>query len=197
MVSSLGWTDEYRVPLCRAFLEVSGDPVMATGRSNDELWAAVHKKWTDLMAEKGPLRIKRHVSALEKQFKNIRKGVSTFTSHYLAVKNMQTTGKLSEEDIISGPSHGTAHWTSLRPFAKNGSRTSAKARRQSGRPSSRIASGWHAGACCARRISSAAQPTQRKTRAWTRMTRRTRTPTAAVQAAPVRATGATSADEWQ
>jgi len=90
------------VPLSRAFLEVSGAPVMATGRSKDELWAAVHKTWTDLMAEKGPLRVKRNVSALEKQFKKIRKGVSTFTSHYLAVKNMQTTGNLLEEDIISG-----------------------------------------------------------------------------------------------
>jgi len=28
--------------------------------------------------------------------------VSTFSSHYLAVKNMQTTGDLSEEIIISG-----------------------------------------------------------------------------------------------
>jgi len=44
MGSSLGWTDEDRVPLCRAFLEVSGDPVMATGRSKDELWAAVHQR---------------------------------------------------------------------------------------------------------------------------------------------------------
>jgi len=42
------------------------------------------------------------VSALEKQFKKIRKGVSSFTSHYLAVKNMQTNGILTEEDIISG-----------------------------------------------------------------------------------------------
>ena len=102
MGSSLGWTDEDRVPLCRAFLEVSGDPVMATGRSKDELWAAVHKRWTELMTEQGTLRVKRNVSALEKQFKKIRKGVSTFTSHYLAVKNMQTTGNLAEEDIISG-----------------------------------------------------------------------------------------------
>jgi len=65
------------VPLCRAFVEVNGDPVMATGRSKDELWAAVQKNWTDLMAKKGHLRVKRNVSALEKQFKNIRKGVST------------------------------------------------------------------------------------------------------------------------
>jgi len=56
----------------------------------------------EVMTEKGPLRAKRNVSALEKQFKNIRKGLSTFTSHYLAVKNIQTTGSLSEEDIISG-----------------------------------------------------------------------------------------------
>ena len=102
MGSSLGWTDEDRVPLCRAYLEVSEDPVSATGRSKDQLWAAVHEKWTDLMTKKGPLRVKRNVSALEKQFKKIRKGVSSFTSHYLAVKNMQTTGNLTEEDIISG-----------------------------------------------------------------------------------------------
>jgi len=102
MGSGLGWTDEDRVPLCRAYLEVSGDPVTATGRSKDELWAAVHKTWVDLMTEKGSLRVKRNVSALEKQFKQIRKGVSTCTSHYLAVKNMRTTGILSEEDTISG-----------------------------------------------------------------------------------------------
>jgi len=102
MSSSLGWTDEDRVTLCRAYLEVSGDPVTATGRSKDELWAAVHKKWTVLMTEKGPLRVKRNVSALEKQFKKIRKEVSTITSHYLSVKNMQTTGNLSEEDNFSG-----------------------------------------------------------------------------------------------
>jgi len=102
MGSSLGWTDEDRVPLCRAYLEVSEDPVTATGRSKDQLWAAVHEKWTDLMTKKGPLRVKRNVSALEKQFKKIPKGVSSFTSHYLAVKNMQTTGNLTEEDIISG-----------------------------------------------------------------------------------------------
>ena len=100
--SSLGWTDEDRVPLCRAYLEVSEDPVTATGRSRDQLWAAVHEKWTDLMNKKGPLRVKVNVSAVEKQFKKIRKGVSTYSSHYLAVKNMQTTGNLTEEDIISG-----------------------------------------------------------------------------------------------
>jgi len=101
MGSSLGWTDEDRVTLCRAYLEVSEDPVTATSRSMDQLWAAVHENWTDLMEKKGPLRVKRNVSAVEKQFKKIRRGVSSFASHYLAVKNMQTTGNLTEEDIIS------------------------------------------------------------------------------------------------
>jgi len=54
------------------------------------------------MTEQGTLRVKRNLTALEKQFKKIREGVSTFTSHYLAVKNMQTTGSLVEVDIISG-----------------------------------------------------------------------------------------------
>jgi len=85
-----------------AYLKVSGDPVMATGRSKDELWAAVHKKWTELMTEKVLLRVERNVSVLEKQFKKIRKGVSTCTSRYLAVKNMQISGNFSKEDIISG-----------------------------------------------------------------------------------------------
>jgi len=102
MGSSLGWTDQDRVPLCRAYLEVSEDPVTATGRSKDQMLAAVHEKWTDLMTKKGPLRLKRNVSTLEKQFKKIRKGVCSFISHYLAVKNTQTTGNLMEEDIISG-----------------------------------------------------------------------------------------------
>jgi len=47
------------------------------------------------------MRVDRLPSALEKQFKRIRTGMSTFTSHYLAVKAMPTTGNLSEEDIIS------------------------------------------------------------------------------------------------
>jgi len=87
--SSLGWTDKDRVPLCREYLDVSEDPVTATSRSKDQLWAAVQEKWTDLMTKKGTIRVNRNVSALEKQFKKIRKGLSTFTSHFLAVKNMQ------------------------------------------------------------------------------------------------------------
>jgi len=54
------------------------------------------------MTGQGTLRVKRNLTALEKQFKKIREGVSTCTSHYLAVKSMQTTGSLVEEDIISG-----------------------------------------------------------------------------------------------
>jgi len=102
MGSSLGWTDEDRVPLCEAYLEVTGDEVNGTSRSKDELWEAVYKLWKTKLLKKGPLRVERNASGLEKQFKHIRAGVSAFTSHYLAVKNAPTTGNLSEEDIISG-----------------------------------------------------------------------------------------------
>jgi len=102
MGSSLGCTDEDRVPLCRAYLEVSEDPVTAIRCSKDQLWAAVHEKYTDLMNKKGPLRVKRNVSAVPKQFNKIRRGVKSLACHYLAVKNMKTTGNLTEEDIISG-----------------------------------------------------------------------------------------------
>jgi len=101
MGTGLGWTGEDRMALCMAYLAVSGDPVTETGSSKEQPWGALNDNWTDLM-KKGPFLVKRNMSALEKQFKKIRKGVSTFTSHYLAVKNMHTTGNLSEEDIISG-----------------------------------------------------------------------------------------------
>jgi len=110
MGSSLRWTDEDRLPPCRSYLEVSEDPVSATGRSKDQLWAAVHETWTDLMTKNGPMRVNRNVSALEEQFKKIRKGVSSFTSHYLAVKNRPTTGNLTEADIMSG---AVARYSSL------------------------------------------------------------------------------------
>eukprot|EP00168_Porphyra_purpurea_P012167 TRINITY_DN3166_c0_g1_i2.p1 TRINITY_DN3166_c0_g1~~TRINITY_DN3166_c0_g1_i2.p1 ORF type:complete len:201 (+),score=18.07 TRINITY_DN3166_c0_g1_i2:1269-1871(+) len=102
MNSSLGWTDDDRVHLCSAYLEVSEDPVTAAGRSKDQLWEALHKKWLSLMSKKGPARAKRNVNALENQFKKIRKGVSTFTSHYIAVKRMHTTGNVSEAEVIIG-----------------------------------------------------------------------------------------------
>ena len=100
--SSLGWTDADRVPLCEAWLQASGDPIAATGRCNEQLWADVHKVWEAKMTQNKTLRVARNASALEKQFKKIQKGVSLFTSHYLAVKNMHTTGNLTEEDLISG-----------------------------------------------------------------------------------------------
>jgi len=54
------------------------------------------------MLKKWPMREERNASALEKQFKRIRTGVSTFIYHNLAVKAMPKTSDLTEEDFISG-----------------------------------------------------------------------------------------------
>ena len=102
MGSALGWTDADRVPLWEAYLEVTNDPVRATSRTKQNLWETVHKLWAEKELKKGSTRVDHLPSALEKQFKRIRAGVSTFTSHYLAVKAMPTTGNLSEETIIGG-----------------------------------------------------------------------------------------------
>jgi len=110
MGSSMRLADEDRVPLCRAYLQVSEDPVTATSRSKDQLWAAVHSKWTDLMTKKGILRVNRNVSALEKQLKKICMGVSTLNSNDLVVKPVKTTGHLTEEESSSG---GVARYCSL------------------------------------------------------------------------------------
>jgi len=66
------------------------------------MWAAVHMVLEDKMHEKVPMRVARNASAVEKQLKRIRTGVSTFTSHNLVVKGMPTAGNLTEDDIISG-----------------------------------------------------------------------------------------------
>jgi len=101
MGSALRWTNADRMPLCEAYLEVTSDPVRATARTKENLWGTVHKLWAEIVLKKGPMRVDRLPSALEKQLKRIRAWLSTFTSHYLAVKAMPTTGNLSEEDIIS------------------------------------------------------------------------------------------------
>jgi len=88
--------------LCEAWIQASGDPIAATGRRNELLWADVHKVWEAKMTQQKTLRVARNASALEKQFKKIQKGVSLFTSHYLAVKNQHTMGNPTEEDLISG-----------------------------------------------------------------------------------------------
>jgi len=102
MGSILEWTDDDRVPLCEAYVHVSTDAVHGTSRSKDDLRAAEHMGWEDKMHKRGPTRVERNASALEKQFKRIRTDVSTFTSHYLAVKAIPTTGNLTADDIISG-----------------------------------------------------------------------------------------------
>jgi len=102
MGSALGWTDEDCVPLCEAYLEVTGDPVHGTSRTKDLLWASVRDVWTAKRQKKGTLRVNRNATALEKQFARIRNGVSLFIANYLAVEAMPTTGNLTEEDVISG-----------------------------------------------------------------------------------------------
>jgi len=100
MGSGLDWMDEDRVPLCTAYLPVSADPVTETGRSKERLWGAVQDTWTAKI-KKRPFRDNSNVSALETQFKKIVQVVSALTLHYLADQNVQPTGNLSDEDIIS------------------------------------------------------------------------------------------------
>ena len=85
MGSALGWTDADRAPLCEAYLNVTSDPVRATARTKENLWAAVHKFWVEKVLKKMPMRLDRLQSALKKHSKRIRAGVSTLKSHYLAV----------------------------------------------------------------------------------------------------------------
>jgi len=102
MGSALGWTDVDRVPLCEAYLEVTSDPVNETARTKNNLRETVHEVGAEKMRNKGPLRVGLFANALAKQFKRIRAGVSSFTTHYLAFKAVPTTENPPEKDTVSG-----------------------------------------------------------------------------------------------
>jgi len=46
----LGWTDEERVALCKAYLSKSLDPVKGADQSGPKLWASVVVAWKGLLA---------------------------------------------------------------------------------------------------------------------------------------------------
>ena len=135
--SALGWKETDRVPLCKAYLEVTSDAVKGTSCTKDNLWATVHEVRAEKMRKKGPLRVGRLPSALEKQFKRIQEGVSAFTSHYLAVKAMLTTGNPSEEDIVS---RAVARYSSLDVYdAIRADRNQDKANDKTRKPKAKVA----------------------------------------------------------
>jgi len=67
MVSALGWTDANHVPLFEAYLEVTIDTVRATARTKENLCWTGYKLWAEKALKKGPMRVDRLPSALEKQ----------------------------------------------------------------------------------------------------------------------------------
>jgi len=76
MESALEGTDADRVLLCERYLEVTSDAVKGTAKTKDKLWATKHKVWGEKVRKKRPMRVECFTSALEKQFKRIRTGVS-------------------------------------------------------------------------------------------------------------------------
>ena len=99
----LGWTDEERVALCKAYLSTSLDPVKGADQSGLTFWASVVAAWKGLLAGRPGVRrrTERGVGGVQKQWEKIRKGLNEFGSHYMAVKRMELTGNPSDEDMIS------------------------------------------------------------------------------------------------
>jgi len=182
------------MPLCEAYLEVTSDPVRATARTKENLWETVHKLWAEIVLKKGPMRVDRLPSALEKQLKRIRAWLSTFTSHYLAVKAMPTTGNLSEEDIISS---AVARYFSLDVYDDiRADRDQDKRNDKTRKRKAKVAhteSGLRVGAYCGRVASSAAPPTAATPLQTTFLATRRRTTTRVAAAAAAAAADATAA----
>jgi len=103
MGTGLGWTDEERVALCKAHLSSSLDPVKGADQSGPTFWTSVVTAWKGLLAGRpGVLRrTERGVGGVQKQWGKVRRGVSEFGSHYVAVKRLSLTGNPSDEDLIS------------------------------------------------------------------------------------------------
>jgi len=103
MGTGLGWTDEERVALSRAYLSTSLDAVKGLDQTGTTFWAEVVAEWKRLLAGRpgARRRTERGVGGVQKQWKEIQREVSEFGSHYLAVKRLSLTGNPSDEDLIS------------------------------------------------------------------------------------------------
>jgi len=79
----LGWTDEERVALCKAYLSTSLDPVKGADQSGLTFWASVVAAWKGLLAGRPGVRrrTERGVGGVQKQWEKIRKGLNEFGSH--------------------------------------------------------------------------------------------------------------------
>ena len=103
MGTGLGWTDEERVALCKAYLSTSLDPVKGADQSGPTFWTSVVTAWKGLLSGRPDVRRRTEsgVGGVQKQRDKIRKGVHEFGSHYLEVKRMELTGNPRDEDMIS------------------------------------------------------------------------------------------------
>jgi len=126
----LGWTDEERVALCKAYLSSSLDPFKGAGQRGPTFWNSVVTAWKGLLPGRpGVLRrTERGFGGVQKQWDKVRRGVSEFGSHYLAVKRLSLTGNPSDEDLISA---AVARFCALNMYeAMRKDRASGKAKRQ-------------------------------------------------------------------
>jgi len=165
MRSALGWTDADRVPHCKAYPEVTSDAVKGTSRTKDNLWVTVHKDWGEKVGKQGPMRLERLPSALEKQVKRIRAGLSAIKSHYLAVNAMRPLDTHRRRTLPAELWRAIALWKCTTPSERTATRTRLMKRHENARPRSRTASGSRGGASCGRVTSFAAPPTTATTRA--------------------------------
>ena len=103
MGTGLGWKDEERVAIFKAYLSTTLDPGNGGDQSGPTFWTSVVTAWKGLLAKRPGVRrrTERGVGGVQKQWDKIRKGVNEFGSHYLAVKRMELTGNPSDEKVIS------------------------------------------------------------------------------------------------
>jgi len=80
MGTGLGWKDETRVTLCKAYLRTSLDPVKGADQSGPTYWTSVMKAWKGLLAGRPGVRRRNEsgVGGVQKQWDKIRKGVNEF-----------------------------------------------------------------------------------------------------------------------
>lgn len=105
MGSSKCWTEQERVALCEAWMQVSGDAAVGTDQRGVTFYSSVRKTWILRMRTLGAGNSfggDRTVGSVTKTWNEIRKGASAFASHYLAVQRMQLTGNPTEEQLIVG-----------------------------------------------------------------------------------------------
>ena len=95
------FTEDEDAFICRAFVNVSENPILGNDQKSTTFWSAVQRKYSELAEEEfGEDFVARDADAILNRFRrHIQKDMFTFNTHYKTCKSNKQSGKVDEDYI--------------------------------------------------------------------------------------------------